>query len=474
MKIDQNKRTFWFSLTGALTLFLFVLVSTPTLLAQGSKPEDQRLLTILEQVYQFIQNNYVDEVEAETLIQGALDGMFESLDDPHSAYLTQEDLRSLTDTTSGEFGGVGMYISKEIRDSEEENGASADRQGYIEVVSPIEDTPAYRAGLRAGDLIVSVEGDSTLDMSVDEVVDRLRGAPGTEVEIMIRRGRSQEFPVSLERAVIQIPTVKQAMIDDEIGYLRIIQFTPYTNDRVREAVEFFRENGYTSMIIDLRNNPGGVLNGVVDVADLFFDGGLVVGTRGRVESENVEYRATDGRFVSDEIPIVVLIDGGSASASEILAGAMKDRDRAYLLGETTYGKGSVQQVRSIGLGGFRLTMARYYTPDGTYIDKQGISPDEEMAEPELTEEELDSYAQLRRENRITEFVRENMEPTAAEIDRFLSQLREEGIVLNERYLRRMIRTEVNRLANRSEVYDLEYDQILREAVRLLESGEVTR
>lgn len=473
MKIDPTKRTFWFSLTAVLTFFLLVLVATPTLLAQGEKPDDQRLLTILEQVYQFIQNNYVDEVEAETLIQGALDGMFESLDDPHSAYLTQDELRSLTDTTSGEFGGVGMYINKQVRNNDQE-GEQLSREGYIEVVSPIEDTPAYRAGLRAGDLIVSVEGDSTLDMSVDEVVDRLRGAPGTEVEIMIRRGGSQEFPVALERAVIQIPTAKEAMVHEDIGYLRIIQFTPYTDDRVREAVTSFRENNYSSMIIDLRNNPGGVLNGVVDVADLFFDGGLVVGTRGRVESENVEYRATEGRFVSDEIPIVVLIDGGSASAAEILAGAMKDRDRAFLLGETTYGKGSVQQVRSVGLGGFRLTMARYYTPDGTYIDQKGIAPDEEMAEPELTEEELESYARLRRENRITAFVQENMEPTEREVDGFVRQLREEGIVLNERYLRRMIRTEINRLTDRSEVYDLEYDRILREAVRLLESGEVTR
>lgn len=471
MNKDPKQRAFWVGLTGALVLFLFILVSTPSLLAQGSSQQDQRLFTILEQVYQFIQNNYVDEVEPETLIQGALDGMFESLGDPHSAYLSEEELRSLTDTTSGEFGGVGMYINKQLPDAEE--GIPQGR-GFIEVVSPIEDTPAYRAGLRAGDLIVSVEGESTADLSVDEVVDRLRGAPGTEVEITIRRGRSQEFPVTLERAVIQIPTVKQAMIHEEVGYLRIIQFTPYTDDRVREAVRFFRENNYESMIIDLRNNPGGVLDGVVDVADLFFDGGLVVGTHGRVESENVEYRATDGRFVSEEPAIIVLIDGGSASAAEILAGAMKDRDRALLMGETTYGKGSVQQVRSVGLGGFRLTMARYYTPDGTYIDKQGIEPDRVMAEPELTDEELDSYAQLRRENRITEFVQENMDPSDREVDRFIQQLREEGISLNERYLRRMIRTEVNRLSNSSEVYDLEYDLVLKEAVRLLESGEVSR
>jgi len=324
------------------------------------------------------------------------------------------------------------------------------------------------------DLIVSVEGEGTGDLSVDEVVDRLRGSPGTEVEITIRRGRSQEFPVTLERAVIQIPTVKQAMIHENIGYLRVIQFTPYTDDRVKEAAEFFRDNNYESMIIDLRNNPGGVLDGVVDVADLFFDGGLVVGTSGRVESENVEYRATEGRFISEDLPIVVLIDGGSASAAEILAGAMKDRDRAFLLGETTYGKGSVQQVRSIGLGGFRLTMARYYTPDGTYIDKKGITPDEVMAEPELSDEELDSYAQLRRDNRITEFVQENMEPSEAEIDRFIRRLKQDGIALSERYLKRMIRTEVNRLSNRSEVYDLEYDVVLQEAVRLIESGEVPR
>lgn len=470
MNRDPKQRAFWAGLTGALVLFLFILVSTPSLLAQGSSQQDQRLFTILEQVYQFIQNNYVDEVEPETLIEGALDGMFESLGDPHSAYLTEEELRSLTDTTAGEFGGVGMYINKQVPDAE--NGIPQGR-GYIEVVSPIEDTPAYRAGLRAGDLIVSVEGESTSDLSVDEVVDRLRGAPGTEVEITIRRGRSQEFPVALERAVIQIPTVKQAMIHEGVGYLRIIQFTPYTNERVREAVEFFRENEYESMIIDLRNNPGGVLDGVVDVADLFFDGGLVVGTRGRVESENREYRAAEGRFVSEDLPIIVLIDEGSASASEILAGAMKDRDRAFLMGETTYGKGSVQQVRSVGLGGFRLTMARYYTPDGTYIDEKGIEPDKVMAEPELSDDELDSYAQLRRENRITEFVQQNMNPSDSEVDRFVQQLREEGITLNERYLRRMIRTEVNRLSNTSEVYDLEYDLILREAVRMLENGEVT-
>jgi carboxyl-terminal processing protease len=191
--------------------------------------------------------------------------MFEALDDPHSAYLDTEEMRGLTDTTSGEFGGVGMFISKPIEGSVD--------QRYIEVVSPIEDTPAYRAGLRAGDRIKAVEGQSTADLSVDGVVDLLRGEPGSEVKITILRGADMEFPVSLERAIIEVPTVKWDMIDDDIGFLRVIQFTPYTDDRVKEAIEDFKANNYRAMIIDLRSNPGGLLDGVVDVADLFFDGG---------------------------------------------------------------------------------------------------------------------------------------------------------------------------------------------------------
>jgi len=340
------------------------------------------------------------------------------------------------------------------------------------VVSPIEGTPAYFAGVQSGDLIVRIEGESTAPLSIDEVLNRLRGRPGSEVNITLRRGRAHEFDVELVRDVIQVPTVRRDMIDDDIGFMRIIQFTPYTNDRVRDAIEHFEESGYSSLIIDLRRNPGGLLAGVVDTADLFLDGGLVVGTRGRSPRENEEFRASSGTAISDNIPIVVLIDGGSASAAEILAGALKDRDRAFLIGETTYGKGSVQQVRRVGDGGFRLTMSRYYTPSGTYIDKDGISPDKVVREEELSDDELEALATLRNQRRIARFVEQNPSPSPAAIDSFLQQLEQDGIQLRESVVRRMIRDEVNRMDGVTQVYDLEYDSALQEAVRMLRGSEI--
>ncbi len=457
--VQKKRPIVWVSLSAVLVAVLIALSTVPGVIAQGSHGSSEQALGLFEQVFRFIERNYVDEVDPDVLIEGALEGLFNALDDPHSAYLDLEEMRGLTDTTSGEFGGVGMFISK-----------PSEGQGelrYVEIVSPIEDTPAYRAGLQAGDLIKAIEGESTADLSVDGVVERLRGAPGTTVEITILRGENLEFPVSLERAVIEVPTVKWEMIDDEIAFLRVIQFTPYTDDRIREAVEDFSARGYRSMIIDLRSNPGGVLNGVVDVASLFFDGGLVVETRGRVAGENQQFNARRGTIVGRDIEIAVLIDGGSASAAEILAAAIKDRKRGTLIGQTTYGKGSVQQVRSIGDAGFRLTMSRYYTPAGTNIDRIGIEPDIVVEEPELTEEERESYARMREEERIATFVSETRNPTERHINEFIELLRNDGIILNERWIRRMIRVEANRLSNSTEVFDLEYDLILQRAVDFL-------
>ncbi|TVR71778.1 MAG: S41 family peptidase [Spirochaetaceae bacterium] len=444
----------------ALVVFVLALAAVPTLAAQGGQNTPDQSLALFEQVYRFIQRNYVDEVDPADLIEGALKGMFESLDDPHSAYLHPDQMRGMTDTTSGEFGGVGMYISKPLA---REDG----RPRYIEVVSPIEGTPAFRAGVEAGDRIKEIEGESTADLSTDEVVDRLRGRAGTEVQIVILRGTDLEFPVTLERAVIQIPTVRWGMIDDEIGFLRIIQFTPHTDDRVRDALEEFRSEGYKSLVIDIRSNPGGLLNGVVDVADLFFDGGMIVETRGRVSGENQRFNARSGKVVDDEIKIAVLIDDGSASAAEILAAALKERDRATLFGSTTYGKGSVQQVRRLGSAGFRLTMSRYYTPAGTSIDRAGIAPDVEVEEARLTEEEQREYVALRRENRIIDFIERSGDPSIGEIDDFIQRLRAEGIDIGEHHLRRLIRMEINRALSRDVLFDLDYDMVLRRAVDYL-------
>lgn len=463
-------RAFWITLGSLLLAALLILLFSPRVFAQTTVDrEERRAVETFEQILRFVRDNYVDEVDVDTLLEGALRGLFDSLDDPHSAYLDAGDMRSLTDTTSGEFGGVGMVISKQERD--EITGEVRDRE-FVEVVSPIEDTPAYRAGLLAGDLIISIEGESTVDLSIDDVVDRLRGEPGTAVSIQVRRGETLEFPVTLVRAIIEVPTVKMDMIDGDIGFLRISQFTAHTADRVKEAIDLFEANDYSSMIIDLRSNPGGLLRSVVDVADLFFSDGLIVGTRGRVASENDRYMADRSIEVPMDLPIVVLINPGSASASEIFAGALKDRDRALLIGETTYGKGSVQQIRLLGDGGFRLTMSRYYTPSGTYIDEVGVSPDIEITEPELTEEEETAYARIRQESLIGNFVDRVGSPSERQVGAFIDELQDEGIVLNSRTIRRMIRQEVERRTNTPSVFDLDYDIILQEAVRLIREGEV--
>ncbi len=465
-KLHRRERLVWLGVTAALVITLLVVIVPSAAFGQSTTSEQDRLLDMFEQVFRFVQNNYVDEVEAQKLIEGALEGMFESLDDPHSAYLTMEEMRDLSDTTQGEFGGVGMYISKQAVPEDSREPA------YVEVISPIESTPADRAGVRSGDLIIAIEGETTEDLSIDEVVAQLRGSPGSEVEITIRRGESRSFDVSLTREIIEVPTVRHAMIPGNIGYIRIIQFTPYTDERVEESVKEFENEGYESLIIDLRRNPGGLLPAVVDTADLFFSDGLIVGTRGRSPGENQRFTADNGVDVPREMPVVVLIDEGSASASEILAGALKDRDRAYLIGETTYGKGSVQQVRRITTGGFRLTMSRYYTPSGDYIDKKGIEPDLVVKDPELSDEDLDSLARLQEEGLVEEFVSEHPSPTASQISSFIERLREQDITLSERRLRKLVRDEVQQVNDVTQVYDLEFDIVLQRAVDMLRQGDI--
>lgn len=467
----RRERVLWSSITAVLVIVVLVLASTPSAFAQARSDTDQAM-EILESVFRFIQESYVEDVDTDTLLEGALRGLFESLDDPYSAYLDEADMRNLTDTTEGEFGGVGMFIAKE---RPEEN---AENSGFVEIIAPIDDTPAFRAGLRAGDLIVGLrdaDGEEFLptdEMSIDEAVDRLRGTPGTRVVIQVRRGERAEFTVTLERAVIQVPTARHAMIDEEIAFLRIIRFTPQTVQAVQEAIDFFEQNDYQELIIDLRTNPGGLLSAVIDVTDLFFDDGTIVGTSSRVPQENDRFTATDGVSVDPEIPVVVLINQGSASAAEIMAGALQDRDRAYLIGETTFGKGSVQQIRRIADGGFRLTMSRYYLPSGRFIDEIGVDPDLSVETPELTDDETEAYAELRNSGRIESWVSDNLDPSDPQIDRFVDGLQNEGFNVPDRFIKVTIRDELNRQNNQTQVYDLEYDVVLQEAVELLREGQV--
>lgn len=462
----KQERILWIGLSLLLSLSVIALLFAPAAMAQGKATESQELLDLFEQVFYYVQNNFVEEVDPQTLIDGAFNGLFESLDDPYSRYLTDVDIRDLTDTTTGVFGGVGLYIQKQTAEEAGENAPQ-----YILIVSPIEDTPAYRAGLHAQDLIVAIEGESTADFSIDEVQDRLRGTPGTEVTITIQRGKVR-FPVTLERANIEIPVVKYEMMDNKIGYLRIIQFTPHTPERVKEAIESFKEQNFESMVIDLRSNPGGMLDSVIKTVDLFFDDGLIVGTKSRISYENEKFNAASGKIMSRDVPIAVLINNGSASAAEIMAGALKDRDRATLIGETTYGKGSVQQVRYISTGGFRLTMSRYYTPDGTIIDKAGIEPDVAVSEPELSDEEEAGYVKIIEQNLVDKFLDENPDPSDREIKKFIQDLREDDIQLRDIFVRRLIQNRINAQMDFPPMYNLELDKALREAVEMLKEGKI--
>jgi carboxyl-terminal processing protease len=445
--------------------FVFIVSSVPQLDAQNIDQEARRYSGIMQNVFNFVQQHYVDEIDPKVLYEGALNGMFEALGDPHSTYLEGMDMTDLNDTTEGNFGGVGLLITKAVE-------ARPDGKPlWVEVASPIEDTPGWKAGINPGDFITAINGEDTAPLTMDEVLERLRGEEGTEVTLQIRRGERLDFPVVLERAIIEVPSVKQAMIG-KTGYLRITTFTPMTAARAQDALDYFKTQNYDSLIIDLRYNYGGLLNSAIDISDLFLEGGVVVSTKSRIASENRTFTARRSTEVPADMPIIVLINVGSASASEIVAGALKDRNRAYLVGEKSYGKGSVQQLFNLDRNdssGFKLTTARYYTPSDVNIDKIGIPPDREVLLPTITDDEAIVLNQLINDNKIPTFVEENPNATKAQTAAFIESLSSE-YKIDQSWLKQLMRNEQNRTVT-APVYDLEYDIQLQEAVKILESGD---
>lgn len=430
-----------------------------------SKASSFQYMRKINSVFDFVQQNYVDEIDPVVLYEGALKGMFEALGDPYSVYLDSDYMRDLTDTTEGSFGGVGLTISKPVESTPE-------KPAYVEVASPLEDSPGAKAGIRAGDLIVAVEGRPTPELTMNEVLGLLRGEVGTPVTITILRGTNMRFDVRLVRALIEVPTAKYGMIEGtKIGYVRLIEFTPETPIRFQDALDSFEENGYKSLIIDLRDNPGGLINSVVDVADKFIDKGVIVSTKSRIAIENMEFKASkDKTTARKNIPIVVLINKGSASASEILSGALKDYKMAYLVGENTYGKGSVQQVRQLSdTDGFKLTMARYYTPSDVNIDKIGIPPDLEITNMEsLTKEQEDNYVKLVEDRIIEKLVEDNPEMTEKQIAENAKVISNDTKI-DARIIRKIIRNQVTKYS--TPLYDLDYDLQLNEAIKIVSNPD---
>jgi carboxyl-terminal processing protease len=454
---------------------VFAFASVPEALAQVRESSNQaagqsesvlrnrRYTATIQQVFDFIQRHYVEEVDSKVIFEGAMTGIFNALGDPYSAFLPESEMKDLNDTTQGSFGGVGLYITKPV-------GNKPDgRPPYVEVASPIEDTPGWRAGINPGDLIISINGEPTDNLSTDEVVGRLRGPPGVVLNLIIQRGEKLEFPVALTRAIIEVPTAKSAMIGD-IGYLKLITFTPMTVERAANAISEFKAKNYKGVILDLRNNYGGLLNSAIDVSSLFLEGGIVVSTKSRIDTENRVFNTRRAVQVPAAVPVVVLINKGSASASEIVAGALKDRGRAYLVGEKSYGKGSVQQVYPLDdTAGFKITTARYYTPSDVNIDKIGIPPDRLVKFPEFTDADAEKLNTLINDNKIPVFVKDNPRASPAQIENFAKTL-ERDYKLDLSLLKRLIRNEQNRTSI-APVYDLEYDVQLQEAVNIIKNGE---
>lgn len=321
-----------------------------------------------------IKNDYVEEIDDATLLKYAIRGMLSGLD-PHSAYLEPSAFSDLQENTSGTFGGVGIEVGME--------------NGFVKVIAPIDDTPAQKGGIEAGDLIIKLDESPVKGMSLDQAVDKMRGKAGTDVTLtVVRVGERQPLEIKLTRDIIQVTSVKTLPLDDKYGYVRITQFQAQTGSDFSKALIKLREesSNLSGLIIDLRNNPGGVLLAAVDVADQLIDEGLIVYTEGRSKAAEVQYKAKKGDD-AEGLPIIVLIDGGSASASEILAGALQDHNRAVVMGTQSFGKGSVQNVMVIDSEhGLKLTTARYFTPNGRSIQAQGIIPDIEVNRAKLSDE----------------------------------------------------------------------------------------
>jgi carboxyl-terminal processing protease len=354
---------------GALTATQF---AGPVLAAsEGSKQDIYQQLDLFGDIFDRIRAEYVEEVEPKKLIEAAINGMLTSLD-PHSSYLSPDDAADMRTQTRGEFGGLGIEVTQE--------------EGFVKVVSPIDGTPADAAGIESGDFITHVDGESVLGLTLDEAVDKMRGPVGSEIIItIVREGETEPFDVSIIRDTIKL-TAARARTEGQTVVLRVTTFNDNTYDNLADglAKEVDAAGGMDNIngiVLDLRNNPGGLLTQAIRVSDAFLEKGEIVSTRGRNPEDGDRYNATPGDLI-DGKPIVVLINGGSASASEIVAGALKDHRRAIIVGTKSFGKGSVQTIMPLrGDGAMRLTTARYYTPSGRSIQNLGVSPDIIVKQP---------------------------------------------------------------------------------------------
>ncbi len=341
-------------------------------------------LRAFTEIFGRIKRDYVESVSDKKLFEDAIRGMLSGLD-PHSAYLVADEFQELKESTTGQFGGLGIEVTME--------------NGFIKIVSPIDDTPAQKAGMRTGDLIIKLDEKPVKGMSLNDAVKMMRGEPGSKIVLtIVREGEDKPLKISLVRAIIKVKSVKNRMLDKGYGYVRISSFQSGTADNLEEALTALKkENGgnLKGLVLDLRNNPGGVLEAAVKVSDAFLRSGLIVYTEGRIENSEMRFNAAADDLINDA-PIVVLINAGSASASEIVAGALQDQKRAIIMGEKSFGKGSVQTILPTSNGAaIKLTTARYFTPSGRSIQAEGIEPDIALSPVKLESVEKSDYTPVK-------------------------------------------------------------------------------
>ncbi|RDH82625.1 MAG: peptidase S41 [endosymbiont of Galathealinum brachiosum] len=384
---------------GAFGIALLALLSLPvsgilnlsyaeSIEKKETEVQDQSLpleqLRNFSDIFARIKTDYVEQVSDKELLENAIRGMLSGLD-PHSTYLDPEEYKELRIGTTGQFGGLGIQVGME--------------DGYVKVISPIDDTPAYHAGLKSGDLIIRLDNKSVKDMSLNDAVKVMRGKPGTTLELsVIREGNEEPIKFKLKRAIIKVKSVKSHLLEPGFGYVRISTFQSKTARHLKDAINQLVDDNKSplnGLILDLRNNPGGVLNAAADVTDLFVKKGKLVYTQGRTDDSYFEFNAKSGDALNNS-PMIVLINGGSASASEIVAGALQDHKRAVIMGEKSFGKGSVQTIQELRNGGaVKFTTARYFTPNGRSIQAEGIVPDILLDDMQVSSKRKNGINQLK-------------------------------------------------------------------------------
>ena len=348
-------------------LFFILFINSKSSYGANDETTIYEKIDIFSDVLDKINKEYVDEINQNEIMDAAINGVLQSLD-PYSAYMSPESFDSMRTETSGEFGGLGIEVSMEA--------------GVVKVISPLDESPAYEAGVKVGDYIVKINEHQVQGKTLSEAVDLMRGPVGSDIEITVRRiGERKALVFNITRKIIKIQSVKSKKIDKNIGYIRLTAFNENSSSQVRKKIkEFDKDKNIKGYILDLRNNPGGLLSQAIKISDFFLSNGEIVSTKSRKENENRKWFANEGDILNGKT-LVVLINNGSASASEILAGALKDHKRAILIGETTYGKGSVQSIIPLkNKGAIRLTISKYYLPSGVSISEVGVDPDIEVSE----------------------------------------------------------------------------------------------